>query len=61
MLREQCKEIEENNRKARDLFKKIRDTKGTFHAKMCSIKDRNGMGLTEAEGIKKKWQEYTEL
>ena len=61
-LSDQCKEIEENNRmgKTRALFKKIRDTKGTFHAKMGSIKDRNGMGLTEAEGIKKKWQEYTE-
>ena len=59
----QCKEIEENNRmgKTRDLFKKIRDTKGTFHAKMGSIKDRNGMELTEAEDIKKRWQEYTEL
>ena len=58
----QCKEIEENNRmeKTRDLFKKIRDTKGTFHAKMGSIKDRNSMDLTEAEDIKKKWQEYTE-
>ena len=58
----QCKEIEENNRmgKPRDLFKKIRDTKGTFHAKMGSIKDRNGMDLTEAEDIKKRWQEYTE-
>ena len=58
----QCKEIEENNRmgKTRDLFKKIRDTKGTFHAKMGSIKDRNGMELTEAEDIKKRWQEYTE-
>ena len=57
-----CKEIEENNRmgKARDLFKKIKDTKGTFHAKMGSIKDRNDMGLPEAEDIKKKWQEYTE-
>ena len=57
----QCKEIEENNRmgKTRDLFKKIRDTKGTFHAKMGSIKDRNGMDLTEAENIKKSWQEYT--
>ena len=56
------KEIEENNRmgKTRDLFKKIRDTKGTFHAKMGSIKDRNGMYLTEAEDIKKRWQEYTE-
>jgi len=61
-LSDQCKEIEENNRmgKTRDLFKKIRDTKGTFHAKMSTIKDRNGMGLTEAEGIKKRWQEYTE-
>ena len=59
---DQCKEIEENNRmgKTRDLFKKIRDTKGTLHAKMCSIKDRNGMDLTEAEDIKKRWQEYTE-
>ena len=58
---EQCKEIEENNRmgKTRDLFKKIRDTKGSFHAKMDSIKDRNGMDLTEAEDIKR-WQEYTE-
>ena len=58
----QCKEIEGNNRmgKTRDLFKKIRDTKGTFHAKMGTIKDRNGMDLTEAEVIKKKWQEYTE-
>ena len=58
----QCKEIEENNRlvKTRDLFKKIRGTKGTFHAKMGSIKDRNGMDLTEAEEIKKSWQEYTE-
>ena len=58
----QCKEIEENNRmgKTRDLFKKIRDTKGTFHAKMGSIKDRNGRALTEAEDIKKRWQEYTE-
>ena len=61
-LSNQCKEIEENNRmgKTRDLFKKIRDTKGTFHAKMGSIKDRNGMDLTEAEDIKKGWQEYTE-
>ena len=61
-LNDQCKEIEENNRmgKTRDLFKKIRDTKGTFHAKMGSIKDRNGMDLTEAEAIKKSWQEYTE-
>ena len=59
---DQCKEIEENNRmgKTRDLFKKIRDTKGTFHAKMGTIKDRNGMDLTEAEDIKKRWQEYTE-
>ena len=58
----QCKEIEENNRmgKTRDLFKKIRDTKGTFHAKMRSIKDRNCLDLTEAEDIKKRWQEYTE-
>ena len=57
-----CKEIEENNRmgKTRDLFKKIRDTKGTFNAKMGTIKDRNGMDLTEAEVIKKRWQEYTE-
>ena len=62
-LRDQCKEIEENNRmgKTRDLFKKIRDTKGAFHAKIGSIKDRNGMDLTEAEDIKKRWQEYTEL
>ena len=61
-LSDQCKEIEENNRmgKSRDLFKKIRDTKGTFHAKMGLIKDRNGMDLTEAEDIKKRWQEYTE-
>ena len=61
-LSDQCKEIEENNRmgKTRDLFKKIRDTKGTFLAKMGSIKDRNGMDLTEAEHIKKRWQEYTE-
>ena len=59
----QCKEIEENNRmgKTRDIFKKIRDTKGTFHSKMGTIKDRNGMDLTEAEHIKKRWQEYTEL
>ena len=58
----QCKEIEENNRmgKTRDYFKKIRDTKRTFHAKMGTIKDRNGMDLTEAENIKKRWQEYTE-
>ena len=61
-LSDQCKEIEENNRmgRTRDLFKKIRDTKGTFHAKMGTIKDRNGMDLTEAEDIKKRWQEYTE-
>ena len=61
-LRDQCKEIEENNRmgKTRDAFKIIRDTKGTIHAKMGSIKDRNGMDLTEAEGVKKRWQEYTE-
>ena len=61
-LSDQCKEIEENNRmgKNRDLFKKIRDTKGTFHAKMGTIKDRSGMELTEAEDIKKRWQEYTE-
>ena len=58
----QCKEVEENNRmeKTRDLFKKIRDTKGTFQAKMGSIKDGNGMDLTEAEDIKKRWQEYTD-
>ena len=62
LLCDQCKEIEENNRmgKTRDLFKKIRETKGTFHAKMDSIKDRNGVDLTEAEDIKKRWQEYTE-
>ena len=61
-LTDQCKEIEEENRmgKTRDLFKKIRDTKGTFHAKMGSIKDRKGRDLTEVEDIKKKWQEYTE-
>ena len=61
-LSDQCKEIEENNRmgKTRDLFKKIRDTKGRFHAKMGSIKDRNGMDLTEAEDIKNMWQSYTE-
>ena len=61
-LRDQCKEIEGNNRmgKTSDLFKKIRDTKGTFHVKMGSTKDRNGMDLTEAEDIKKRWQEYTE-
>ena len=60
---DQCKEIEGNNRmgQTRDLFKKIRDTEGTFLAKMGSIKDRNGMDLTEAEDIKKRWQEYTEL
>ena len=59
---DQCKEIEENNgiKKTRDLFQKIRDTEGTFHAKMGSIKDRNGMELTKAEDIKKRWQEYTE-
>ena len=62
-LSDQCKEIEENNRmeKTRDLFKKIRDIKGTFHAKMGTIKDRDCMDLTEAEDIKKRWQEYTEL
>ena len=62
LLTDQCKEIEDYSRmgETRDLFKKIRDTKGTFHAKMGSIKDRNGMDLTEAEGIKKRWQEYTE-
>ena len=61
-LSDQCKEIEENNRmgKTRDLFKKMKDTKGTFHAKMGTIKDRNVMGLTEAEDIRKRWQEYTE-
>ena len=61
-LSNQCKEIEENNRmgKTSDLFKKIRDTKGTFHAKMGSIKDRNGMDISEAEDIQKRWQEYTE-
>ena len=61
-LSDQCKEIEENNRmgKTKDRFKKIRDTKGIFHAKMGTIKDRNGMDLTEAEDIKKRWQEYTE-
>ena len=61
-LSNQCKEIEENNRmgRTRDLFRKIRDTKGIFHAKMGSIKDRNGMDLTEAEDIKKRWQGYTE-
>ena len=62
-LSNQCKEIQKNNGmgKTRDLFKKIRDTKGTFHAKMGTIKDRNGMDLTEVEDIKKRWQEYTEL
>ena len=62
ILSDQCKEIEGNNRmgKTRDLFKKIRDTKETFHAKMGKMKDRNGMDLTEAEDIKKRWQEYTE-
>ena len=61
-LSDQCKEIEENNRmgKTRNIFKKVRDTKGTFHAKMGSIKDRNDMDLTEAEDNKKRWQEYTE-
>ena len=61
-LSDQCKEIEENNRmgKTRDLFKKIRDSKGTFHAKIGSIKDRNGVELTEAEDIKNRWQEYKE-
>ena len=61
-LSDQCKEIEENNRKekTRNLFKKITDTKGTFHAKMGTIKDRSGMDLTEGEDIKKRWQEYTE-
>ena len=61
-LSDQCKEIEDKNRmgKIRDLFKKIRDTKGTFHAKMGPIKERNGMELTEADDIKKRWQEYTE-
>ena len=61
-LSDQCKEIEENNRmgKTRNLFKKIRDTKGIFHAKMGSVKDRNDIDLTEAEDIKKRWQEYTE-
>ena len=62
-LSEQCKVIEENSRmgKTRDLFKKIRGIRGIFHAKMGSIKDRNGMDLTEAEGIKKRWQDYTKL
>ena len=62
-LSDQCKEKEENNRmeKTRDLLKKNKDTKGIFHAKMVTIKDRNGMDLTEAEDIKKRWQEYTEL
>ena len=62
-LSDQCKEIEENSRmrKSRDLFKKTRDTKGTVHAKMDTIKDRNDMDLTEAEDIKKRWQEYTEV
>ena len=61
-LSDECKEIEESNRmgKKRDLFKKIRDAKGTFHAKMSTLKDRNGMDLVEAEDIKKRWQEYTE-
>ena len=62
-LSDHCKETEENSRmgKTRDLFKKIRDTKGTFHSKMGTIKDRNGMDLTEAEDIKKRWQKYKEL
>ena len=62
ILIDQCKEIEENNRtgKTRDPFKKIRDTKGNFHAKLDTIKDRNGMALTEVEDIKKRWHEYTE-
>ena len=62
-LSDQCKEIEENNkmRKTKHIFKKIRDSKGTFHAKRGSIKDRNGMDLTKSEDIKKRWQEYTEL
>ena len=62
-LSDHCKEIEENNTmgKTRDLFKKSRDTKGTFHAKMGSIKDRNGMDLTKAEDIKKRWQKYTKI
>ena len=62
LLSDQCKEIKTNNRmaKTRDFFKKMRDIKGTFHAKMGTIKDRNGMDLTEAEDIKKRWQEYTE-
>ena len=62
-LNAQCKEIEGKNRmgKTRDLFKKVRDTKGTFHAKMSTVEDRNGMNLTEAEDIKKRWQQYTEL
>ena len=61
-LSDQCKEVEENNRlgKSRDLFKKTRDTKGTFHAKMGTIKDKNSMGLTEVEDIKKRWQEHTD-
>ena len=62
-LSDRCKEIEENNRmgKSRDLFKKIKDTKGTLHAKMDTLKERNAMDLTEAEDIKRRWQEYTEL
>ena len=62
MLSDQCKEIEENNRmgKTRDLFKKIRDTKGTFHANMGTVKDRNGMDISDSEDIKKRWQEHTE-
>ena len=63
MLSDQCKEVEEKNRmvNTRDIFKKTRDTKGIFHAKRGSIQDKNGMDLTEAEDIKKRWQEYTEL
>ena len=60
-LGDQCKEIEESSRMGKTLFKRMRDSKGTFHAKMGSIKDRNGMDLTEAEDSKKRWQEYTEL
>ena len=60
LLSDQCKEIEKNNKWERDLFKKVRDTKGTFHGKMSIIKDRNGMDLIEAEDIKKRWQEHTE-
>ena len=60
-LREQCKEMEKRMRKTRDLFKKIGDTKGTFHVKIGTLKDRNSKDITEAEEIKKRWQEYTEL